>query len=161
MLNQFNSNTRKLNNVSHIINTNSIVSNDLTGSLLNTEIPTNIKSQTNMKSKPTSIKVVNNKNKISGFHNEILQFSGRSIRKSIDAFDNNGYGHLIINNTILDYDTDGASSENFEVLVYGLHIPGDYTISEENGNVIISLNNSYIDFDNVTINDIYVIGKFK
>ncbi len=59
----------------------------------------------------------------------------------------------------MDYGTEGASSDNFEVLVYGLHIPGDYTITQVGNNVVVKLNDEYIDFDNVTINDIYVIGK--
>jgi hypothetical protein len=46
-------------------------------------------------------------------------------------------------------------------MVFGLHIPGNYRIYEQNENVIVSLNDFYIDFENVTINDIYVIGKFK
>jgi hypothetical protein len=40
-----------------------------------------------------------------------------------------------------------------------LHIPGDYTITQIGNNVVVKLNDEYIDFDNVTINDIYVIGK--
>jgi uncharacterized membrane protein YvbJ len=66
---------------------------------------------------------------------------------------------LTIYDVSLDYGTEGASSDNFEVLVYGLHIPGDYTIKEIGNNVVIKLNDLYIDFDNVTIDDIYVIGK--
>jgi hypothetical protein len=44
-------------------------------------------------------------------------------------------------------------------LVYGLHIPGDYTVTQIGNNVVVKLNDLYIDFDSVTINDIYVIGK--
>jgi hypothetical protein len=159
MLKQFNSNTKKLNRVIQKINTNNLTNTDLTGSLLNIEIPTNTKFESTTKSNPNPIKLVNNKSKISEFYNEILQFSARSVRKSIDTFSNSGYGSLIINNVALDYGTEGASPENFEVLVYGLHIPGDYRIYEENGNVVVSLNDAYIDFDNITIGDIYVIGK--
>lgn len=107
------------------------------------------------------IKVVNNKNKVLGFYNEILQFSARSVRKQVDLFDNDGFGTLTILNVALDYGTEGASSDNFEVLVYGLHIPGDYTIKEVGNDVVVTLNSNYIDFDSVTIDDIYVIGKLK
>lgn len=107
------------------------------------------------------IKVVNNKNKVLGFYNEILQFSARSVRKQVDLFDNSGFGTLTILNVALDYGTEGASPENFEVLVYGLHISGDYTIKEVGNDVVITLNSNYIDFDSVTIDDIYVIGKLK
>jgi hypothetical protein len=124
-----------------------------------TTIPTKFNS--NNKSNPNPTKLVNNKNKISDFHNEILKFSGRSIRKSIDAFDNTGFGTLTIYSSSLDYGTEGASPENFEILVYGLHVPGHYTVKEQNGNVVITLLDNYIDYDSVTVNDIYVIGKFK
>jgi hypothetical protein len=162
MLNRFNSNARKLNRIIPKINPNNL--NDdlyITGSLLNIEVPTSqsFESHTRVNLNPT--KLVNNKNKIEAFHNEILQFSGRTIKKQIDEFNNSEYGNLIIYSSSLDYGTEGASPENFEVIVYGLHIPGNYRIYEQNENVIVSLNDSYIDFENVTISDIYVIGKFK
>lgn len=128
-------------------------------SSFDTTIPTKFNS--NNKSNPNPTKLVNNKNKIQSFYNEILQFSGRTIKKGIDEFNNSGYGNLIIYSSSLDYGTEGASPENFEVMAYGLHIPGDYRIYEQNGNVIVSLNDAYIDFDNVSVGDIYVIGKFK
>jgi hypothetical protein len=34
-------------------------------------------------------------------------------------------------------------------------------VKEVGNNVVITLNDEYIDFDNVTLNDIYVIGKLK
>ena len=112
------------------------------------------------RSNPNPIKVVNNKTTISEFHQEILEHSARYIQRNVDTFDNN-LNTLTIYNVTLDYGTEGASPNNFEVLVYGLHIPGDYTIKEVGNNVVIKLNDEYIDFDNVTINDIYVIGKLK
>ncbi len=161
MLKQFNSNTRKLNRIIPKINPNNL-NNDLyiTGSLLNIEIPTNTKFESKTRSNSNPIKVVNNKTTISEFHQEILQNSARYIQRNVDTFDNN-LNTLTIYNVTLDYGTEGASSNNFEVLVFGLHIPGDYTIKEIGNNVVITLGNQYIDFDNVTINDIYVIGKFK
>ena len=158
MLNRFNSNTRKLNRTIQKINPNNLVSTDLTGSLLNIEIPTRIKFQSKTKSNPNPIKLVNNKNKINNFYTEILQNSARTVERQIDAFDNIE-NTLTIYSVFLDYGTEGASSDNFEVLVYGLHIPGDYSIKEIENNVVIKLNDRYIDFDSVTINDIYVIGK--
>ena len=162
MLKQFNSNARKLNRIIPKINPNNL--NDdlyITGSLLNIEQPNTNKFNSNNKSNPNPTKLVNNKNKISDFHNEILKFSGRTIKKGIDTFDNTGFGTLTIYSSSLDYGTEGASPENFEILVYGLHLPGHYTIKEQNGNVVITLLDNYIDYDSVTINDIYVIGKFK
>lgn len=159
MLRQFNSNARKLNRIiPPKVNAENLVNSDLTGSLQNIQLPTTNKFNSNTRSNPNPIKVVNNKTTISSFHQEILQHSARYITRIIDEF-NNTENTLTIYNVVLDYGTEGANSDNFEVLVYGLHIPGDYTIKEVGNNVVIKLNDEYIDFDNVTINDIYVIGK--
>ena len=125
---------------------------------LDVRIPTKFGGRT--KSNPNPTKLVNNKNKINNFYTEILQNSARYVNRRIDTFDNIE-NTLTIYNVSLDYGTEGANSDNFEVLVYGLHIPGNYTIKEVGNNVVIKLNDEYIDFDSITINDIYVIGKFK
>ncbi len=159
MLKQFNSNARKLNRIIPKINPNNL--NDdlyITGSLLNIEIPSTPSYQSQTKSNPNPTKLVNNKNKISDFHNEILQFGARQVSRTIDEFDNVN-NTLTIYNVHTDYGTEGASPDNFEILVFGLHIPGNYTIKDVENNVVITLGAEYIDFDNVTIDDIYVIGK--
>ena len=161
MLKQFNSNARKLNRIMPKINPNNL--NDdlyITGSLLNIELPSSASYQSHTRSNPNPIKVVNNKTTISDFHQEILEHSARYVQRNVDAFDNNT-NTLTIYNVSLDYGTEGASPNNFEVLVYGLHIPGNYTIKEVGNNVVITLNEQYIDYDNVTVNDIYVMGKLK
>ena len=158
MLKQFNSNSRKLNRIIPKINPKNLVSTDLTGSLLNIEIPTNTKFQSKTRSNPNPIKLVNNKTKISDFYQEILENSARYNQRVIDEFDNNT-NTLTIYNVYLDYGTEGASPNNFEVLVFGLHIPGNYKIEEVGNDVVITLNEYYIDYDNVTVNDIYVMGK--
>ena len=160
MLNRFNSNSRKLNKVIPKVNINNLTNNDLTGSLLSIQIPNNTKFQSRTKSNPNPIKLVNNKTKISDFYQEILENSARYNQRVIDEFDNN-LNTLTIYNVTLDYGTEGVSPNNFEVLVFGLHIPGNYTIKEVGNNVVITLNEQYIDYDNVTINDIYVMGKLK
>ena len=161
MLKQFNSNNRKLNRVVTKININNLTNNDLTGSLQNIEIPNNTKFQSKTRSNPNQIKLVNNKTTISDFYKEILENSAKQIEKGINDFSNVGFGSLIIYSSSLDYGTEGASPNNFEVLVYGLQIPGNYSIKEIGDNVVITLNSNYIDFDNVTINNISVRGKFK
>ena len=158
MINRFNSNTRKLNKVVPKVNINNLTNNDLTGSLLNIVIPTNTKFQSKTKSNPNPTKLVNNKTTISDFHQEILENSARYNQRIVDEFDNVA-NTLTIYNVTLDYGTEGASPNNFEVLVFGLHIPGNYKIEEVGNNVVITLNEEYIDYDNVTINDIYVMGK--
>lgn len=125
---------------------------------LDVRIPTKFGGRT--KSNPNPIKLVNNKTKISDFYQEILENSAMYNQKVIDEFDNNT-NTLTIYNVTLDYGTEGASPNNFEVLVFGLHIPGNYKIEEVGNNVVITLNDEYIDYDNVTVNDIYVMGKLK
>ena len=158
MLRQFNSNNKKLNKVAAKVNINNLINSDLTGSLLNIEIPNTTRFQSKTKTNPNPVKLVNNKTTISNFHQEILQNSARYISRQVDAFDNSK-NTLTILNVSLDYGTEGASPNNFEILVYGLHIPGDYTIKEIGNDLVITLGNEYIDFDNVSINDIYVMGK--
>ena len=161
MLKRFSSNTRKLNRIIPKVNTNNLNDNSyLTGSLLNIELPTTRSFDSHTRSNPNPIKVVNNKTIISDFYQEILEHSVRYNQRVIDEFDNN-LNTLTIYNVTLDYGTEGASADNFEVLVYGLHIPGNYTIKEVGNDVVITLNEQYIDYDNVTINDIYVMGKLK
>jgi hypothetical protein len=159
MLNRFNSNSRKLNRVIPArINPENLINLDLTGSLQNIELPTTNKFNSNTRSNPNPIKLVNNKSTISNFYQEILEHSARYVSRQIDEFDNSE-NTLTIYNVTLDYGTEGASSDNFEVLVYGLHIPGDYTVTQIGNNVVVKLNDEYIDFDNTDVSDIYVIGK--
>lgn len=163
MLNQFNSNTRKLNRVVPKINTSNLMDTDLTGSLQNimaNSMPISNKFNSNSRSNPNPIKVVNNKTTINEFHLEILQHSGMLIKIKIDEFDNIK-NTLTIHNIHTDYGTEGASPYNFEILVYGLHIPGDYIVKDIGNNVVVTLNDRYIDFDNITLDDIYVIGKLR
>lgn len=196
MLNKFSSAARKINRVIAKINPNNLVNPDLTGSLLNIQIPSTTKYQSKTRqtifstivneatqtvltssllnidlpssqsfqsqtrSNPNPITIVNNTNTINDFHAQIFDYSARYVQRNIDTFDNNT-NTLTIHSASLDYGTEGASPNNFEVLVFGLHIPGNYTIKEVGNNVVITLNEEYIDYDNVTINDIYVMGKLK
>ncbi len=157
--NLYQSNTRKNPFGPTVINKNNINDNlYVTASLANIELPSSASYQSHTRSNPNPIKLVNNKTKISDFYQEILENSARYNQRVIDEFDNNT-NTLTIYNVTLDYGTEGASPNNFEVLVFGLHIPGNYTIKEVGNNVVITLNEEYIDYDNVTINDIYVMGK--
>ena len=169
MLKQFNSNNRKvtravpknikgnnLDNDAYIAYLQSIA--DAEYAEHNTEIQKTI---SKTRSNPNPTKLINNKSTISNFYKEILEYSARYVKRSVDSFSNDGFGTLTILNAELDYGTEGASADNFELLVYGLNIPGDYSVKEVGNNVVITLNDEYIDFDNVTLNDIYFIGKLK
>jgi hypothetical protein len=155
---KFQSNTRKNPFGPTVVNTNNIVISDLSGSLLNIELPSSASYESQTRSNPNPITVINNKQTITDFYNEIFEHSGRYIERKVDEFDN-VLNTLTMYNVFLDYGTEGANSDNFEIFVFGLQIPGDYTLTEVNNNVVITLNDEYIDFDNVTLDDIYVIGK--
>lgn len=155
---KYESNARKNPFGPTVINTNNVVNSDLSGSLKNIELPSSASYESHTRSNPNPITVVNNKQTIEDFHNEIFGHSVRYVERKVDEFDN-VLNTLTIYNAFLDYGTEGANSDNFEIFVFGLQIPGDYTIVEINNNVVITLNDEYIDFDNVTLDDIYVIGK--
>jgi hypothetical protein len=166
MLKQFNSNSRKINRAVPKNIKGNTLDNDAYIAYLQSiaeaeyaEHNSGIQktsSKTRSNSNPT--KLINNKTKISNFYQEILENSARYNQRVIDEFDNIK-NTLTIYNVYLDYGTEGASPNNFEVLVFGLHIPGNYKIEEVGNDVVITLNEYYIDYDNVTVNDIYVMGK--
>lgn len=161
MLNRFSTNARKLNRIIPKINPNNL--NDdlyITGSLLNIEQPTANKFNSTTKSNPNPTKLVNNKNKIEDFHLEILQHSAMIVKVKIDAYDN-VKNTVTIYNMHTDYGTEGASPNNFEVLVFGLHVPGNYKVEDIEDNVVVTFFDEYIDYDNITLNDIYVVGKLR
>jgi hypothetical protein len=83
-----------------------------------------------------------------------------TVKLKVDAYDNIK-NTVTIYNMHTDYGTEGASPNNFEVLVYGLHVPGNYKVEDTPIGVVVTFFDKYIDYDNVTLDDIYVIGKFK
>ena len=121
-----------------------------------TSIPTKFQSKT--RSNPNPINVVNNKGKLNDFYTEILQFGARYIGRHIDTFDSVN-NTLTLYNVTLDYGTEGATPDNFEVIVNGLHMPGIFTINQIGNDVVIKLLEDYIDYEIMTTTDIYVIGK--
>lgn len=159
MLNKFSSSAKKLNRVVSQINLNNYVKSDLTGSLMNIQIPNNKTFQSQIRPNPTPNKIINNSNNILQFHNQLFEYSARYVKKSISAFNilNN---ELIIKNTLLDYNTENVISENFEIFVGGLHIPNDFDVREVENNVVIKLYGNYIDFQNTEPSDVYAFGKF-
>jgi hypothetical protein len=156
----FQSNFRKNPFGAKIVNVNNL--NDslyTTASLENIQMPVTSSYQSQVKENPNPTKIVNNKVTINDFHTEILEYSARYTSRRIDEF-NNIDNTLTIYNAALDYGTEGASSENFEILVNGLHLPGNYTIKEVGYTVVITFFDDFIDYDSVTTNDIEVFGKF-
>jgi hypothetical protein len=158
--NVFNSNTRFNPELVSVVRTP--ISSDLTGSLyhiLSSSMPVLNVFESNTRSNPNPITITNNTNTINDFHTEILKFGARYVSRQIDAYDND-LNTLTIYSASLDYGTEGASAENFEILVNGLHVAGNYTIKEVGNNVVITLGGEYIEFDTVQTGDVYVFGKF-
>jgi hypothetical protein len=165
MLNRFSSNSRKLNRIIPKINTNNLVDTDLTGSLTNIELPTENKFNSNVRSNPNPIKLVNNKGRIHDFHTEILEYSALYVKKDVTLFDS-GSQTLTIKNTILAYGTEEPTSENFEVLINGIHLPGVYKINQIENDVVVTIYDNktssgfpVLDFNILPGSNIQVIGK--
>jgi hypothetical protein len=148
------------NVISTIVNDSTLNTQSfLTSSLLNIELPSSQSFQSHIRSNPNPIKLVNNTNNINEFHNQIFEYSARYTKRVINEFDSI-LNTLTIKNVLLDYGTEDVTPENFEILLFGLHIPGDFIVNQIGTNVVITLNDEYIDFDNTTTTDIYVYGKF-
>ena len=164
MLNRFNSNAKKLNrSIPTNIKGNTLEGDAYIAYLESIKVETTSetpKGNVRTRSNPNPTQTKNNKNKINNFRTEILQYGARYAQRSIDEF-NNVLNTITIYNVFLDYGTEEPTSDNFEILMFGLHIPGNFQIKQNGNNVVITLHDRYIDFDSVTINDIYVIGKFK
>jgi len=158
MLNRFSSNTKKLTKVIQKINTNNLTDLDLTGSLNNIEVPSSKKFAAKTRTNETVVKLVNNTPKLNQFYTDILQYSGRYVKRKITEIDAQN-NKLIIENVKLDYGTEEVSPNNFEVIVGGLNLPGIYDINQVSSSVEITLQQEFIDYQSVTENDIYVIGK--
>lgn len=158
--NLYRSTTRKELNVSKIINPNSLQNLDITGSLQNIEAPSNKTYNPYSKSNSTLPKVINNDNKINDFHAEIFEFSARYIKKEISSYDAEA-STFILNNTLLDYGTEGTTSENFEVIVSGLQLPSStYKVEQVGNDVFIIFNEILFSYDGLQTENVIVIGKF-
>lgn len=131
----------------------------LTSSLLNIELPSSQSFQSQTRSNANPIKLVNNTNTINDFHAQIFDYSARYVKRVVNEIDSEN-NTLIIYNTLIDYGTEDVSYQNFEIFVFGLGIPTDFTVKQVGLNIEIKLNNTYIDFDTTTVSDIYVYGKF-
>ena len=98
---------------------------------------------------------------IEEFHNQILQYSARYVKKAISGFDS-GSQQFYISSSILDYGTTEPTSDNFEIMVDGLHIPNIYKVEQSGSSVVIQiLQTGVVDWDLLDNNDrVVVYGKF-
>lgn len=159
MLNQFKAGSKRLNRVGTVVNTSGHTNTDLTGSLESITIPTQKRYSASGKTSTKST-IVNTKPAISNFYTQILQYSGEYVKKRVNVLSNE-LNILIVTGSYLDYGTEEASAENFEIFVNGLQIPGNFKVEQISQNIVITLHDEYIDFDTVILDDIEVFGKIK
>ena len=129
-----------------------------TGSLESISAPSENKYITATKSAPSETTFISNKNIIDAFHQEILQYSAKYIKRNIDLYDAEQKTMTLVN-TLLDYGTEIPTAENFEIIINGIHSPGVYTIKQNGYNVVITFNETLFSFDGLQTENVIVIGK--
>jgi hypothetical protein len=152
----------KKNKISNlgIVNTSNLEIVDITGSINNIEIPSDTTYAANTKSQNYISNVINNKNTSNDFENEIIEFSGMSIKKQITSFDSVNYTFTIAN-CILEYGTCGSISENFEIYINGLLIsPSIYVIEQVLNDVVIKFTQILFSFEEIQNQNVIIMGKF-
>lgn len=156
----YESNYRKNPFTFNITNTNNTIV-DVTGSLSLVDVPIDRQYDSFVRSSDYQTNVINNKPNIEEFHNQILQYSARYVKKAISGFDS-GLQQFYISSSILDYGTTEPTSDNFEIMVDGLHIPNIYKVEQSGSSVVIQiLQTGVVDWDLLDNNDrVVVYGKF-
>lgn len=141
------------------INTNSLPNSDVTGSLQDISEPTKYtKSQYRINT--IGAKTINEKTRSLTHKKQVIQFSAKQIEKQITSFDS-VENKLFIANTELDYDSEQITNENFELFYNGASVPFIYNIEQVGNDVVITLSEEYIDYDGLSISQVFVSGKFK
>lgn len=150
--------TKKSIFTTEVVNKESIKNNDVTGSLENVLEPSDKKYTTGIKTNPVGILIVNTDVIGSDFDNEILEYSARYIKVNATKFipEEN---IIVIENTLLDYGTEGINPENFEVIINGLHSPQIYTVKQDANNVLIQFRERLFSYDGLEKENVIVIGK--
>lgn len=156
----YESNYRKNPFTFNVINTNNTIV-DITGSLALVDLPIDKQYDSFVRNSDYQTNVINNKPNIEEFHNQILQYSARYVKKVISGFDS-GSQQFYISSSVLDYGTTEPTSDNFEIMVDGLHIPDIYKVEQSGSSVVIQiLETGVIDWDLLDNNDrVVVYGKF-
>jgi hypothetical protein len=156
----YESNYRKNPFTVNVINTNNTIV-DVTGSLSLVDVPIDRQYDSFVRSSDYQTNVINNKPNIEEFHNQILQYSARYVKKVISGFDS-GSQQFYISSSILDYGTTEPTSDNFEIMVDGLHIPDIYKVEQSGSSIVIQiLETGVVDWDLLDNNDrVVVYGKF-
>jgi hypothetical protein len=155
----YESNYRKNPFTVNVTNTNNTIV-DITGSLSLVDVPIDRQYDSFVRNSDYQTNVINNKPNIEEFHNQILQYSARYVKKIISGFDS-GSQQFYISSSILDYGTTEPTSDNFEIMVDGLHIPDIYKVEQSGSSVVIQiLETGVVDWDLIDNDRVVVYGKF-
>jgi hypothetical protein len=135
------------------------IETDLTGSLSRIEEPAT-KEIVEYRPNSIGVKTNNTKRKILDNRKSIFQYSARQIEKQITGFDET-QNKLYVVNTILDYGTESVSSDNFELFYNGATVPFIYRVEQVGTTIEITFLEEYINYESLTLAQIFVVGKFK
>lgn len=195
MPNRFQSYSRK-RQMSTVVNTKNLEPTDITGSLLQIEIPSEkifqsgvrktIKStivnainlqtiditgslqniiepvkpvNSNTRSQISTPTITNTDKIVLDFREDIFKYSARNIEKTITSFDAQT-NQLFISGTIIDYGTESVSDKDFEIYYNGVRLPDIFMVKQINNDIVITLTEEYIQYDDLRLSEIKVIGKF-
>jgi hypothetical protein len=129
-----------------------------TGSLETITPPSETKYLASTKSSPIEKTIISTKNIIDDFHQEILEYSARYIKRHISFWDADK-NTITVANVLLDYGTEGPTADNFEVIINGIHSPTIYTVKQNGNDIVISFSERLFSYDGLQIENIIVIGK--
>lgn len=141
-----------------VVNKNSFINYDITGSLVGIEEPsktiTTFTKKNYNKTKITNNRVLNiesNKN--------VLRYSAKEIQKQITSF-NSELNEIYINNSYIDDSVEITSKDYFEVYYNGMRAPDKFTVFQSGSTVVLKFTEDYIRYETLQMSEIFVIGKF-
>lgn len=197
MLSPYNSNGRRYPYGPRVINRNSLVNTDITGSLIGIEEPekiittssrrpvytdglinnkqnteqittsslSEIKEPEKLFISPTKTaenipKIINKHVLDTELNENILKFSSKEIRKSITSF-NSDLNQLYISASYIDDSIEPVSKDYFEVYYNGMRAPDKFNVEQSGSVVVITFTDVYLNYENLQLSEIFVIGKFR
>jgi hypothetical protein len=143
---------------STIVNAINLQTIDITGSLQNIIEPVK-PVNSNTRSQISTPTITNTDKIVLDFREDIFKYSARNIEKTITSFDAQT-NQLFISGTIIDYGTEAVSDKDFEIYYNGVRLPDIFMVKQINNDIVITLTEEYIQYDDLRLSEIKVIGKF-
>lgn len=141
------------------VNKNSVENTDITGSLQGITEPAKY-NRSQYRTKEPVVRTFNDKTRSLNFNSQIIKFSAKQIEKQITSFDAE-QNKLYISASVLDYDTEQITDENFELFYNGASVPFIYKVEQVGDDVVITFLEPYIIYESLQNSQIFVSGKFK